>query len=239
MKFQYDDLLRKLNSIILGQYLIKSNMTISAEDIRTIQGSDPHLRDIRSKLRQDYETRKVDGHFVLLLDLVFRQDLVLDQPLLRLCLPPLVCENILRTLHDSCKAHISTQNLISQYNNNFYTRGIDSISRKVVEGCLHCSLNVRRRKLLVKGTRRQYERNMVPGEIWSCDLIYLPRSNSGHNFVLTLTERLSSYLAGIALKSLNGHHVAEAFRIFLGIMPQCRVIYTDHGRADFGSIFTL
>ena len=162
----------------------------------------------------------------------------MGEPLLRLCLPALVCENILRTLHDSSKAHISRLNLINQYNSNFYTKGIESVSRKVIQGCLHCVLNARRRKLLVKGSRRQFESNMTPGEIWVLDVIYLPRSNSGHNFVLVLTERLTSYLAAIALKSLTSHHVSEAFRTFLGIMPQCRVVVTDHGRSDFGATFT-
>ena len=162
----------------------------------------------------------------------------MGQQVLKLCLPELLCFNILRTIHDSTKAHISRNNLVDQYNCNFYTKGIESISKKVIQGCLHCELNRKRRKLLVKGSQRTFENNVCPGEVWILDCLYLPKSSSGHSFVLVLTERLSSHIAAIPLRTLNNHHVAEAFRTFLGIMPQCRTIITDHGRNDFGSSFT-
>ena len=129
-------------------------------------------------------------------------------------------------------------NLIDQYNCNFYTKGIEAISKKIIQGCLHCALNSRRRKLLVKGSRRKFESNTTPGEIWILDVLFLPKSSSGHSFVLVLTERLTSYVAAIALRTLNNHHVLEAFRTFLGIMPQCRTVISDHGKSDFGSLFT-
>ena len=100
------------------------------------------------------------------------------------------------------------------------------------------SLNTRRRKLIVKGTHRQFEKNEVPGEVWILDLLVLPRAASGHNFVLTFTERLTSYLGAIALKTLSNQHVCEAFRTFLSFMPACRTVITDHGRGDFGPVFT-
>ena len=49
--FKYEDLVDKLNSIVLGQFLIRSNMSISPADIRTIQDNDPYLRDIRLQLQ--------------------------------------------------------------------------------------------------------------------------------------------------------------------------------------------
>ena len=113
-----------------------------------------------------------------------------------------------------------------------------TISRKVIKGCLHCELNKRRRRLLVKGSRREFESNVCPGEVWILDCLYLPKSSSGHSFVLVLTERLSSYIAAIPLRTLSSYHVSEAFRTFLGVMPQCRTVISDHG-SDFGASFTL
>ena len=162
--FHYEDLVGKLNSIVLGQYLIRGNMSISPADIKEMQDNDQYLRDIRLQLQGD--PRKVDSHFVVIRNLLFKQDLVFGEQLHRLCLPPLICENILHILHDCSKAHISRINLINQYNANFYTRGIEGISRKVIQKCLHCSLNMRRRKLMVKGSHRQFEKNTVPGEVW-------------------------------------------------------------------------
>ena len=91
---------------------------------------------------------------------------------------------------------------------------------------------------MVKGNQREFENNVCPGEIWVLDCLFLPKSNSGHSFVLVFTERLTSYVAAIALRILNNYHVTEAFRTFLGIMPACRTVITDHGRSDFGASFT-
>jgi hypothetical protein len=40
------------------------------------------------------------------------------------------------------------------------------------------------------------------------------------------------------IHNIKSKPVAEAFRTFLGIMPQMEVVLTDHGSADFSSTFT-
>ena len=69
-------------------------------------------------------------------------------------------------------------------------------------------------------------------------MLHMPASSSGHRYILTLAERISSYVCGLALKSLNSTAVTTAFRQFLCIMPSMQIVVTDHGVSDFGSIFT-
>ena len=147
-------------------------MSVNAQDMIEIQKSDPYLNGIRLPLEDNYETKPVNSHFVLHKNLLFKNNLVLGEPVLRLCLPELLCANILRTLHDSSKCHITRMNLIDQYNCNFYTKGIKTISKMIIQGCLHCALNSKRRKLLVKGSRREFESNTTPGEIWILDVLF-------------------------------------------------------------------
>ena len=66
----------------------------------------------------------------------------------------------------------------------------------------------------------------------------MPRSNAGYRYILTFTEKVSSYLAAIPIKNLNNSQVAAALQLFLGIFPAMDTILTDHGRADFGEQFT-
>ena len=94
--FPYNSLLSKLNAIILGQYFIKSNMSVNAQDMIEIKKSDPYLNGIRLRLEDNYETKTVNSHFVLHQNLLFKNTLVLGEPVLRLCLPELLCANILR-----------------------------------------------------------------------------------------------------------------------------------------------
>ena len=151
-------------------------MAIEPDDVKEFQNSDPFLKNIISQLQEDPQTTDVDQSFVLIKGLLFKIELIFGERVYKLCLPPLICEQVLLVLHDSNKGHLSRDNIVNHYNRNFWTRGIVDISKKVVSRCLHCSLNVRRRKLAVKGKDRTHARNLVPGQVWFVDVLTLPRS---------------------------------------------------------------
>ena len=90
----------------------------------------------------------------------------------------------------------------------------------------------------MKGMTRRWQNDMTPGRIWQADLLYMPPSCEGHKFILTLSERLTSYVCALPLKTLSVKHVCNALEIFLSICPPMEEIHTDHGRADFGAGFT-
>ena len=92
--------------------------------------------------------------------------------------------------------------------------------------------------MATKGDFRPLQDDTQVGRCWTLDIMYLPASSSGHRYLLTLAKRVTSYVSGIAIKSLNSTAVATAFRQFLCIMPAMAVVLTDHGVSDFGSIFT-
>ena len=75
---------------------------------------------------------------------------------------------------------------------------------------------------------------MTPGKFWQADLLYMPPSCEGHKFILTITERLTSYVCALPLKALSVKHVCNALEVFLSICPPMEEMHTDHGRADFG-----
>ena len=54
-----DHFLSKLNSIILGQYFIKGNMSVSTQDILEIQKNDPFLNGIRLELEKILRPKKL------------------------------------------------------------------------------------------------------------------------------------------------------------------------------------
>ena len=101
-----------------------------------------------------------------------------------------------------------------------------------------CRLNAERKVLTVKGLTRENQNDITPGRFWMADVLYMPVSSEGHRFILTLTERLSSYICALPLKSLNVRHVCNAIEVFLAIVPPMEEIATDHGSGDFGEMFT-
>ena len=96
----------------------------------------------------------------------------------------------------------------------------------------------KRKDLTVKGLTRENQHDITPGKFWVADILYMPVSSEGHRFILTLTERLSSYVCALPLKSLTNRHVCNAVEVFLAIMPPMAEIATDHGTGDFGEMFT-
>merc|ERR1711954_454962 len=189
--------------------LIRSKMAIEPDDVKEFQNSDPFLKNIISQLLENPPPTDIDQSFVLIKGLLFKIEMIFGERVYKLCLPPIVCEQILQILHDSVKSHLSRENLINHFNRNFYTRGITDISKKIVSKCLHCSLNLRKRKLSVKGQNRTYEKSLAPGQLWFLDVSVLPRSSSGNAFVLVFTERLSSYIAALPLKNISNQILAN------------------------------
>ena len=237
-KFPYNKLLENLNTIILSQYLIKTNMALSKSDIIEIQTTDPYLSDIIKQLENFNQDDKLNEKFVIQDKILFVVMTVLGETVLRLCLPNYMCNHILTNLHENNRCHVTTINLLEQFNANFWSKGSGKMAKQVMEKCLHCKLNTSRRKMMVKGTQREFQRDETPGRIWTADLLYLPRSSEGFRFCLVLTERLTSYICGLPLKTLNVKHVSTSFAQFLSIMPPMEILYTDHGRGDFGAEFT-
>merc|ERR1712082_456491 len=107
---------------------------------------------------------------------------------MRLCLPAYVCNHILTNLHENNRCHVTTNNLLEQFNANFWSKGSSKMAKQVMEKCLHCKLNTSRRKMMVKGTQREFQRDETPGRVWTADLLYLPRSAQTNSMQLMLTQ---------------------------------------------------
>ena len=73
IKFDFSRLLDKLNTIMLSQYLQKSNNCLQKKDIITIQSADQQLFEIIKKLNKG---QKVNEKFVLREGILFKLSLV-------------------------------------------------------------------------------------------------------------------------------------------------------------------
>ena len=175
--------------------------------------------------------------FCVINDILWKKRLIFDQIIHRLCLPSFLGREVIRKLHDRNHCHIGGTNLFQQFSENFYTPEAEKWIKRLSQSCLFCRLNENKRTMKTKGSHKEIHNNLIPGKIWGCDVLYMPRTSSGYRYILTLCETLSSYICAIPLKALRSGPVTAAFRMFLGIMPQMNEIITDHGTADFSSNF--
>ena len=235
VKFEFRRLLDNLNTVLLAQYLQKSGNCLSKEDVAELQRSDPVLRDIIDRLSND---KQVDEKFVIKDKILFKLSLVYGIQVFRLCLPQNFAKEILFNLHSSKSAHLGPSNLRLKFRSNFWCKDLSDALKSVKDKCLICRLNAERKDLAVKGVTCENQNDITPGKFWLADVLYMPISSEGHRFILTLTERLSSYVCALPLKSLTVRHVCNAIEVFLAIVPPMEEIATDHGSGDFGEMFT-
>ena len=205
------------------------------DDVIELQRCDPVLRDLIDKLLND---KQVDEKFVIKDKILFKLSLIYGIQVFRLCLPQNFAKEILFNLHSSRSAHLGPSNLRLKFRSNFWCKNLEDALKSVKNACLICRLNSERKDLAVKGVTRENQNDLTPGRFWQADVLYMPASSEGHKYILTLTERLTSYVCALPLKSLSVRHVCNAIEVFLAIVPPMEEISTDHGRADFGESFT-
>ena len=128
--------------------------------------------------------------------------------------------------------------MISTFNSNFYCQGVHQLARNVSRNCCHCNLNKLRKKMAIKGTKRQYQDNEEPGRVYQADILHLPKSSLGYQYALTLVNRLTAYGCAVPLRSINNQTIIQSLRNILSILPPMKTIATDLGSLDFGSDVT-
>ena len=140
----FDTLLTNLNSILLGQYLQKENMSIDRSDLNLIQKSDRHLGSIMQKILQGDQPNE-NTKFVIINDILFKYCKIFDKKVPRLCLPISVSREVLFKIHNLNHCHVGGANLLDQFNANFYCENADSLVKHLSQLCLFCRLNTDRK----------------------------------------------------------------------------------------------
>ena len=132
---------------------------------------------------------------------------------------------------------LTNYNLRTIFNTSFYTPNSSNMVKQLLQSCIICRLNRNVYKRSTSGEYREFQNDLTVGSIWCCDIAHLPRSKSGFKYVLLFSERLTSYICGIALKNITSATVSQAFKICMSIFPPLNIILTDFG-PEFSRIWT-
>ena len=181
VKFDFRRLLDNLNTVLLAQYLQKSENCLSKDDVIELQRSDPVLKDIIDKVINE---KQVDDKFVVKDKILFKLSLIYGIQVFRLCLPLSLAKEILFILHSNKSAHLGISNLKLKFRSNFWCRYLEDALKSVKNACLICRLNSERKELAVKGVTRRNQNDLTPGRFWQADILYMPPSSEGHRFIL-------------------------------------------------------
>ena len=123
LKLKFNKMLQNLNALLLSQYLIKTGLNITKGDLKEIQQTDHNLSLKIAELNKQHISEIKD--FQLHEGILYKVSIVYGQQLFRLALPKFLGQDILRSLHHKSEAHLTLNNLLAVFNQNFYTPGIN------------------------------------------------------------------------------------------------------------------
>ena len=139
IKLKFHKMLGNLNSLLLGQYLIKTGLQISSQDLARIKSSDSKLLSKISQM-QDHNLEHYNG-FEMHQNILYKVSLIYGQKLFRLCLPSYLGREVIGKLHYKSEAHLSLQNFIAIFNQNLFSPNIDKLAKQTIQACIICKLN--------------------------------------------------------------------------------------------------
>ena len=128
LKFDFTRMLDNLNTILLSQYLQRSNNCLEKGDIVQIQSCDPVLSNIANKVQT---TGQVNDKFVIRDQILFILSLVYGMQIYRLCLPLNLAREVLTVIHQYNGAHMSIDNLRLKFKSNFWCHGIENALQSI------------------------------------------------------------------------------------------------------------
>ena len=122
LRFYFHRLLDNLNTILVAQYLQKTENCLSKDDIIELQQSDPVLKDIIDKVINE---EQVNDKFIVKDQILFNLTLMYGVQIFRLCLPMNLEREFLFILHNHKSAHLGTNNLRLKFRSNFWCRNLE------------------------------------------------------------------------------------------------------------------
>ena len=223
-----------LSSILLGQTLLRNQNIFSNELLADLQGKDFELRKEIQKCNEG-----TSKDFFLNKNVLYKRVCTApDTEVIKLCLPSLIAREILWRLHVNRHLHIANAQIIHIYSQNFYTPNLNSIAKQVRSGCTVCALCKNNYKRKYSGQERE-DKTLAVGQEYVFDVAYLPRDKLGYKYVLLMTEKVSSYVIGQPMKTLNSDNTAKALQQFLLHIPAPERISCDGGPEFSGSFEKL
>ena len=229
----YTTIAQKLNKLLIGQKLFKTQNLFDKETIAALQNDCDFCKDLINKLKEDKNCTK---QFQLVGGVLYRTSTIFGKEALNLVIPNHLCREILKNLHNKFNIHGANNQLCKLYQINFYTPNLNKIAKSIKNDCVICTLCKRNYKHKAVGLERKFENNENPGKHLIADVIYLNQDNLGYKYCLLLVDRLTSYTTAYPMKKLDSASCAAGLKSYLHTLPPPLTLSCD-GDGSFSSSF--
>jgi transposase InsO family protein len=131
---------------------------------------------------------------------------------LRLCLvvPKELRYDVLTSCHgDLCQGHFGIDRTFSQLQLKYYWKSMFEDCNQFVKSCMLCGSR-KRLPRAIKGELHPLPVAKI-NQRWATDLVKMPRSSSGNEWILTFTEYSTRYVAAYAIPDAKATTIARIF----------------------------
>ena len=140
-------------------------------------------------------------------------------------------------MHINQNLHMSTKQSAAIFGQTFFCFNLDTICKKIVDQCLHCTSNFyRHRQTQALGESRLFGDVWTPNLCWCFDTMHLPDSH-GFTHILVGVEAISSYVVLYPMRGVTVDQVIKVVHQHLTNFPHFKIARTDGG-PEFGRKFT-
>ena len=108
-----------LDKLLLDQYLLKSGLNLTKNDLTEIQSADSKLSKTITEMKRQNIT--ILGDFELHGGILYKIKTIYSQKCFRMCLPGFLGREIYNKLHHKNEAHLTIDNLKTLFESNLYT----------------------------------------------------------------------------------------------------------------------
>ena len=144
-----------------------------------------------------------------------------------LCVPTLLCRQIVQDSHDKSDFHFKTGQLKAILKPLIYHPDLVHMIVNTVKHCLICTLTPAKRVRKLIGAQRS--NTHAPGQCIITDSMYLPRSTFGYSKALIIIDSATGYCIVYPSKNLLAATVKSHFLMYLCSHPPPQIVKADMG----------
>lgn len=180
------------------------------------------------------EVRDTDQGYCLLNGLLVRKwlshrDTAVGEPLLQVVVPTELRQKVLQASHGDVAGHLGVGKTYNRILKHFFWPGLKK-DVLFLKTCHTCQLTGKPNQTVRPAPLQPISVSGQPFENLIIDCVGpLPRSKSGHTYLLTVMRQVTRYPAAYPLRSINAKAVVGALTKFISVFGIPKVIQSDRG----------
>ena len=214
-----------------------SNDNISGLNMQIEQEKDPHISEIKARLRLGKQNKSEDDRYLTVDDILYYISNVDEEPTLRLFVPKHLTDSVVKQYHDE-NGHPGSQRLFQTLKEKYYWPKMFKELNDYVSKCIICQS--RNLKAIKAPISSDTSIPPFPFSVVSIDICGpYPKTLSGNRYIICFVDQFSGYIEAFASPDKSSDSVIHLLMNEIYCRHSCPIrIITDNGKEFTSTAFT-